>query len=71
MVPTFTTSNERMLLLLADGASGMLRVEDAERLQVGGLLCLGMVQGMRLSSAASISRGVAVVRRPARPCTSV
>ena len=35
VVPTFTTSNERMLLLLADGASGMLRVEDAERLQVG------------------------------------
>lgn len=34
-MPTFTTSNERMLLLLADGASGMLRVEDAERLQVG------------------------------------
>lgn len=33
VVPTFTTSNERMLLLLADGASGMLRVEDAERLQ--------------------------------------
>ncbi|KAI7841433.1 hypothetical protein COHA_004828 [Chlorella ohadii] len=25
VVPTFTTSNERMLLLLADGASGMLR----------------------------------------------
>jgi len=37
-VPTFTTSNERMLLLLADGASGMLRVEDAERLQVGAAL---------------------------------
>ncbi|PSC75340.1 methylase [Micractinium conductrix] len=33
VVPTFTTSNERMLLLLAEGASGMLRVEDAERLQ--------------------------------------
>lgn len=37
-MPTFTTSNERMLLLLADGASGMLRVEDAERLQVRTLL---------------------------------
>lgn len=34
-MPTFTTSNERMLLLLSSGASGMLRVEDAERLQVG------------------------------------
>lgn len=34
VVPTFTTSNERMLLLLSGGASGMLRVEDAERLQV-------------------------------------
>ncbi len=36
VVPTFTTSNERILLLLAPGASGMLRLEDAERLQVGG-----------------------------------
>jgi hypothetical protein len=35
VVPTFTTSNDRMLLLLAEGASGMLRLEDAERLQVG------------------------------------
>ncbi|KAI3428766.1 hypothetical protein D9Q98_007587 [Chlorella vulgaris] len=33
VVPTFTTSNDRMLLALADGTSGMLRVEDAERLQ--------------------------------------
>ena len=33
VVPTFTTSNDRLLLLLADGAHGMLRVEDAERLQ--------------------------------------
>jgi len=33
IVPTFTTSNERILLLLADGRSGMLRIEDAERLQ--------------------------------------
>jgi hypothetical protein len=34
VVPTFTTSNERMCLLLADGTMGMLRIEDAERLQV-------------------------------------
>jgi hypothetical protein len=36
VVPTFTTSNDRMLLLLGDGAAGMLRLEDAERLQAGG-----------------------------------
>jgi hypothetical protein len=35
VVPTLTTSNDRMLLLLAGGQQGMLRVEDAERLQVG------------------------------------
>lgn len=34
VVPTFTTSNDRMLLLLSSGQSGMLRIEDAERLQV-------------------------------------
>jgi hypothetical protein len=33
MVPTFTTNNKRMCLLLATGAMGMLRLEDAERLQ--------------------------------------
>lgn len=33
IVPTFTTSNDRILLLLPDGRKGMLRVEDAERLQ--------------------------------------
>ena len=32
-MPTFTTSNDRMLLLLSSGKSGYLRVEDAERLQ--------------------------------------
>lgn len=36
VVPTFTTSNDRMLLLLSSGQSGMLRCEDAERLQVTG-----------------------------------
>lgn len=35
-MPTFTTSNDRMLLLLSSGQSGMLRCEDAERLQVTG-----------------------------------
>lgn len=34
-MPTFTTSNDRMMLLLSSGQSGMLRIEDAERLQVG------------------------------------
>lgn len=34
MVPTFTTNNKRMCLLLATGQMGMLRIEDAERLQV-------------------------------------
>ncbi len=33
MVPTFTTNNERMCLLLSNGDVGMLRTEDAERLQ--------------------------------------
>ena len=35
MVPTFTTSNERICLLMAhSGQMGSLRIEDAERLQV-------------------------------------
>lgn len=34
VVPTFTTSNDRMCLLLSTGRMGMLRIEDAERLQV-------------------------------------
>lgn len=33
MVPTFTTCNDRLLVLLPDGRRGMLRIEDAERLQ--------------------------------------
>ncbi|KDD76604.1 hypothetical protein H632_c164p0, partial [Helicosporidium sp. ATCC 50920] len=33
VVPTFTTGNDRMLLLLSSGAAGMLRCEDGERLQ--------------------------------------
>ena len=33
LVPTFTTNNRRMCLLLATGEMGMLRVEDVERLQ--------------------------------------
>jgi len=34
MVPTFTTSNERICLLMTNGQMGSLRIEDAERLQV-------------------------------------
>jgi hypothetical protein len=34
LVPTFTTNNRRMCLLLATRGMGMLRVEDVERLQV-------------------------------------
>ena len=34
MVPTFTTSNERICLLMTNGSMGSLRIEDAERLQV-------------------------------------
>ncbi|GAB4814995.1 hypothetical protein N2152v2_002041 [Parachlorella kessleri] len=51
VVPTFTTSNDRMLLLLSSGQSGMLRIEDAERLQeeAGGgrpsHLLLGLAEG--------------------------
>ncbi len=33
VVPTFTTCNDRLLILLQDGRRGMLRIEDAERLQ--------------------------------------
>ncbi|KAL0049698.1 hypothetical protein WJX82_007869 [Trebouxia sp. C0006] len=33
MVPTFTTSNERICLLMTNGQMGSLRIEDAERLQ--------------------------------------
>ncbi len=36
MVPTFTTNNNRICLLLDSCKMGMLRTEDAERLQVGG-----------------------------------
>jgi hypothetical protein len=36
VVPTFTTSNDRMCLLLSRGKFGLLRIDDAERLQVGG-----------------------------------
>jgi hypothetical protein len=36
VVPTFTTSNARLCLLLPDGRYGLLRMEDAERLQVRG-----------------------------------
>lgn len=35
-MPTFTTSNARLCLLLPDGRYGLLRMEDAERLQVKG-----------------------------------
>lgn len=38
VVPTFTCSNNRITLLLGD-KFGLLRIEDAERLQVGGCAC--------------------------------
>ena len=38
LVPTFTTSNQRICLLLANGKMGFLRIEDAERLQVNHVL---------------------------------
>ncbi len=38
LVPTFTTSNQRICLLLANGKMGFLRIEDAERLQVSCIL---------------------------------
>ena len=38
LVPTFTTSNQRICLLLANGKMGFLRIEDAERLQVTDVL---------------------------------
>jgi hypothetical protein len=36
VVPTFTTSNARICLLLSNGRYGLLRIEDAERLQARG-----------------------------------
>lgn len=40
VVPTFKTTNGRLLLLLSRGEVGMLRIQDAERLQVStGLIC--------------------------------
>lgn len=33
VVPTFKTGNQRLLLLLSSGQSGLLRMPDAERLQ--------------------------------------
>ena len=36
IVPTFTTNNDRMCLVLRTGQLGLLRIEDAERLQVRG-----------------------------------
>jgi hypothetical protein len=55
VVPTFTTSNDRMLLALADGTSGMLRVEDAERLQVGA--CGGSALRRQWGTAARQQQG--------------
>lgn len=43
MVPTFTTSNERICLLMTNGHMGSLRIEDAERLQVQ-LMALPLVR---------------------------
>ena len=37
VVPTFKTTNGRLLLLLFRGEVGMLRIQDAERLQVTSL----------------------------------
>ena len=34
VVPTFKTTNERICLLLSSNQLGMLRIQDAERLQV-------------------------------------
>ncbi len=34
IVPTFTTQNNRICLMLSNGKCGMLRIEDSERLQV-------------------------------------
>lgn len=43
VVPTFTTSNDRMCLLLSSGQYGLMRIEDAERLQVG-VLATGVLK---------------------------
>lgn len=47
IVPTFTTNNDRMCLVLRTGLLGLLRIDDAERLQVcacGRRVCQEAVQ---------------------------
>jgi hypothetical protein len=64
VVPTFTTSNDRMCLLLSSGRYGLMRIEDAERLQVcwwGG----GCVGGLRTGGGSSSRRRT---KRASRPC---
>ena len=50
VVPTFKTTNGRLLLLLSRGEVGMLRIQDAERLQVTSQkLQLAWAAGLRCS----------------------
>ena len=56
MVPTLKTRNNRLCVLLDSNAMGLLRIEDAERLQVFALDLIdeGVAQACcRLASAAS------------------
>jgi hypothetical protein len=47
VVPTFTTNNKRMCLLLATGEMGMLRIKDAERLQMLFAYCILDIEALR------------------------
>ena len=61
MVPTFTTTNERICLLMRNGQMGSLRIEDAERLQVTMQFCcpgmLATVDSGSCCHAAKLYRG--------------
>ena len=63
LVPTFTTSNQRICLLLANGKMGFLRIEDAERLQVSYILT-AWAASFYLSALATAALVPAVLLQP-------
>ena len=63
LVPTFTTSNQRICLLLANGRMGFLRIEDAERLQVTNFSEPGLLL-LHLSTLATAALVPAVLLLP-------
>lgn len=68
LVPTFTTSNKRMCLMLATGQMGLLRLEDAERLQVRCILW-PVCRAFRCSRGQSACRRVGHCHACCRVCS--